>query len=49
VRDHGSWRPPGELEDRGRGLLLLDKLMDDVEVDHGEGTTVTMRKQVTGG
>jgi serine/threonine-protein kinase RsbW len=45
VTDHGSWRPPGELEDRGRGLLLLDRLMDDVEVDHATGTTVTMRKQ----
>ena len=48
VTDHGSWRQPGEVEDRGRGLLLLDKLMDGVEVDHAEGTTVTMRKHVTG-
>jgi len=48
VSDHGNWRPPGEVEDRGRGLLLLDKLMDDLEVDHAEGTTVTMRKQVKG-
>jgi serine/threonine-protein kinase RsbW len=48
VTDHGHWRPPGEVEDRGRGLLLLDRLMDDVEVDHGAGTTITMRKHVTG-
>jgi serine/threonine-protein kinase RsbW len=48
VTDHGSWRPPGQIEDRGRGLLLLDKLMDDIEVDHEAGTTVTMRKQVSG-
>jgi serine/threonine-protein kinase RsbW len=48
VTDHGRWRPPGELEDRGRGLLLLDKLMDDVAVDHEKGTTITMRKQVSG-
>ena len=48
VTDHGSWRPPGEVEDRGRGLLLLDKLMDAVEVDHAAGTTITMRKHVTG-
>jgi serine/threonine-protein kinase RsbW len=48
VTDHGNWRPPGEVEDRGRGLLLLDKLMDDLEVDHTEGTTVTMRKHVKG-
>jgi serine/threonine-protein kinase RsbW len=48
VTDHGSWRQPGEVEDRGRGLLLLDKLMDGVEVEHAEGTTVTMRKHVTG-
>jgi serine/threonine-protein kinase RsbW len=47
VTDHGSWRPPGELEDRGRGLLLLDKLMDDIDVDHEAGTTVTMRKHMT--
>jgi serine/threonine-protein kinase RsbW len=48
VTDHGSWRQPGEVEDRGRGLLLLDKLMDGVEVEHADGTTVTMRKHVTG-
>jgi serine/threonine-protein kinase RsbW len=48
VTDHGSWRPPGEVEDRGRGLLLLDRLMDDLEVDHAAGTTVTMRKHVKG-
>lgn len=48
VTDHGSWRPPGEVEDRGRGLLLLDKLMDAVKVDHEAGTTVTMRKHVSG-
>jgi serine/threonine-protein kinase RsbW len=48
VTDHGHWRPPGQVEDRGRGLLLLDKLMDDIDVDHETGTTVTMRKQVKG-
>jgi serine/threonine-protein kinase RsbW len=48
VTDHGHWRPPGQVEDRGRGLLLLDKLMDDIEVDHETGTTVTMRKHVRG-
>jgi serine/threonine-protein kinase RsbW len=48
VTDHGSWRRPGEIEDRGRGLLLLDKLMDGVEVEHADGTTVTMRKHVAG-
>ena len=36
------------VEDRGRGLLLLDRLMDDLEVDHETGTTVTMRKNVKG-
>jgi serine/threonine-protein kinase RsbW len=46
VTDHGHWRPPGEVPDRGRGLLLLDKLMDDVELDHADGTTITMRKSV---
>jgi serine/threonine-protein kinase RsbW len=49
VTDHGSWRPPGEVEDRGRGLLLLDKLMDDIAVEHEAGTTVTMLKHVAGG
>ena len=48
VTDHGSWRTPGEVEDRGRGLLLLDKLMDDIDVAHEAGTTVTMRKHVSG-
>jgi serine/threonine-protein kinase RsbW len=49
VTDHGNWRPPGEVQDRGRGLLLLDKLMDGIEVEHEAGTTVTMRKHVGSG
>jgi serine phosphatase RsbU (regulator of sigma subunit)/anti-sigma regulatory factor (Ser/Thr protein kinase) len=39
VRDHGRWRttrPPGG----GRGLSIMRKLVDDVEIDSDEGGTV---------
>ena len=46
VRDHGRWREPAP-SDRGRGLLLMRGLMDQVEVDRlAHGTKVRMRKRV---
>ena len=40
VRDYGAWRPPRE-GDQGRGLSLMDALMDEVEVTPSpDGTTV---------
>jgi anti-sigma regulatory factor (Ser/Thr protein kinase) len=46
VRDYGSWRPP-RGQNRGRGLKLMETLMDHVEVrrDSG-GTTVELRRAI---
>jgi PAS domain S-box-containing protein len=46
VRDHGTWRER-RGEHRGRGLNIIEKLMDDVKVTPGaEGTEVTMRRRL---
>jgi PAS domain S-box-containing protein len=46
VRDHGSWRER-RGEHRGRGLSIIEKLMDDVQVTaEAEGTAVTMRRRL---
>ena len=46
VRDFGSWRPP-RAGSSGRGLGLIEELMDDVQIDRGKaGTTVRMRRAV---
>jgi PAS domain S-box-containing protein len=51
VRDSGSWREQGggreEEGTRGRGLGIIEGLMDDVQVSRSEsGTTVTMRRKL---
>ncbi|HEV2061860.1 MAG TPA: SpoIIE family protein phosphatase, partial [Solirubrobacteraceae bacterium] len=47
VRDHGTWREPRETPDRGRGLPLMRKLMDVVEVQpRPAGTTVRMSRRL---
>ena len=52
VTDSGNWRdarePVGELPGaRGRGLRIIEGLMDTVDVSRGErGTTVTMRRRL---
>jgi anti-sigma regulatory factor (Ser/Thr protein kinase) len=39
VRDYGQWRPP-RGQNRGRGLKLMETLMDEVEVRREDsGTT----------
>ena len=50
VRDDGTWRPEAE-RDRGRGLMLMRGLTDDVSIERREpaGTVVTMRRRVGGG
>jgi serine phosphatase RsbU (regulator of sigma subunit)/anti-sigma regulatory factor (Ser/Thr protein kinase) len=46
VRDFGEWRQPRGT-DRGRGLPLMEALMDSVNVDpSSEGTTVRLRRQL---
>jgi anti-sigma regulatory factor (Ser/Thr protein kinase) len=45
VRDRGEWRaPPTDTGWRGRGLIIIRGLADEVQVQHnGDGTTVRMR------
>jgi PAS domain S-box-containing protein len=46
VRDHGRWREAAP-SDRGRGLLLMRGLMDQVEIERlAHGTRLQMRKRV---
>ncbi len=48
VRDRGSWRDP-RGSDRGRGISLMQALMDEVEVTPGpDGTTVRLRRTLDG-
>lgn len=46
VRDAGSWVAMRRHPDRGRGLTMIEKLMDWSEVSTGRGTTVSMWRQV---
>jgi anti-sigma regulatory factor (Ser/Thr protein kinase) len=46
IRDFGNWRPPRGTH-RGRGLLLMEGLTDDVEVVRDEqGTTVELSRRL---
>jgi anti-sigma regulatory factor (Ser/Thr protein kinase) len=48
VRDSGSWRDQ-RGEHRGRGLRIIEDLMDEVKVERdGSGTFVTMRRRLGG-
>jgi serine phosphatase RsbU (regulator of sigma subunit)/anti-sigma regulatory factor (Ser/Thr protein kinase) len=49
VTDRGSWvdRPEGALPHRGRGIALMEALMDAVQLSHDSaGTTVRMERGV---
>ena len=50
ISDDGTWRPAGE-RGRGRGLVLMRGLTDEVSVERREptGTIVTLRRRVAGG
>jgi anti-sigma regulatory factor (Ser/Thr protein kinase) len=46
VRDFGSWRPARGAH-RGRGMVLMNGLMDSVDVDSGNGgTTVRLARRL---
>jgi FixJ family two-component response regulator/anti-sigma regulatory factor (Ser/Thr protein kinase) len=48
VRDYGAWREP-RGQNRGRGLKLMETLMDDVNVRREPtGTTVELRRALRG-
>ncbi|MGZ4615698.1 MAG: SpoIIE family protein phosphatase [Actinomycetes bacterium] len=49
VRDTGHWRQPRPPGDRGRGLLLIRQLMDQVVIDRSAGTIVMMQRTLTAG
>jgi serine/threonine-protein kinase RsbW len=46
VQDAGRWRPPTASDERGRGLTIINALVEDLVVEAGEGTTVVLRKQL---
>jgi serine/threonine-protein kinase RsbW len=48
VRDRGRWRDPVPSHERGRGLLIMRGLVDDVRVEAGDsaGTTVVLRRRL---
>jgi serine/threonine-protein kinase RsbW len=45
IADAGQWRPPRSALQRGRGLALIGRLMDDLVIDRGSGTTVLIRRR----
>ncbi len=47
VSDQGRWRAPPQGPYRGRGLRIIDAVMDQVEIDSGDiGTRVVMRRSI---
>jgi anti-sigma regulatory factor (Ser/Thr protein kinase) len=47
VKDYGAWTAPASRTAtalRGRGIVLMNALADDVSIDgRGDGTTVSLR------
>ena len=49
VRDTGKWREPRPRGNRGRGLRMMEALMDHVDVEPAaDGTAVRMERRLTG-
>jgi anti-sigma regulatory factor (Ser/Thr protein kinase) len=47
VEDRGRWRNPEPSQDRGRGLLLIRRLMDSSEViTDNRGTRAVLRRRI---
>ena len=47
VRDTGNWRPSRGDADRGRGLMMIEATMDEVDVRPTDaGTEIVMRRRV---
>jgi serine/threonine-protein kinase RsbW len=48
IEDTGHWRAPSRTDRRGRGLTVMRRLVDDVEIDpSASGTTVSLRHSMT--
>jgi serine phosphatase RsbU (regulator of sigma subunit)/anti-sigma regulatory factor (Ser/Thr protein kinase) len=49
ISDRGGWRDPRGVN-RGRGLPMMEALMDAIDVQrHEQGTAVTLRRRLQGG
>ena len=47
ICDHGVWKQPTPSESRGRGLLIMNAVMDAVFIEHrDDDTRVVMSRQV---
>ena len=46
VHDDGTWRARGASGARGRGLAIVEHLVDEVALERHGGTTVTMRRRL---
>ncbi len=46
VHDGGRWQDGGSAPDRGRGLPIMRALVDELDVQSGDGTTVRMRRRL---
>jgi serine/threonine-protein kinase RsbW len=47
VEDHGTWREQTSSDERGRGLMLIEQLMDAMKVETGlHGTRVMFERRV---
>jgi len=47
VEDHGTWRDDAPSADRGRGIGLMEELMDSTDIQTGlQGTRVTLERRV---
>jgi anti-sigma regulatory factor (Ser/Thr protein kinase) len=50
VEDRGAWREQRPTEERGRGLMLIEQLMDAMEIETGlHGTRLTFERQLGAG
>jgi len=48
VRDRGGWREPGDPGERGRGLPIIEAIVDEVSIEQTEGGTVVRMQSRTG-
>ena len=46
VADRGHWRTTTSSHERGRGMTIIGALVDSVEVDETDGTTVVLRRRI---
>jgi serine phosphatase RsbU (regulator of sigma subunit)/anti-sigma regulatory factor (Ser/Thr protein kinase) len=46
VHDRGTWQAPAASLERGRGLAIMRRLVDEVEVQQKAGTTVLLRRRL---